>query len=159
MDDLWLHLAESPWWGWYLGGLVLMILEVLAPGIWFIWLGLGALITGGLTHVAGGFAWQAQWLVFILASGCAVFAGRRLLKRSGGDNTLNQRLRLYLNRTAVLENPITQGRGKIRLDGTLWSVQGPDCPAGTVVRVTGLDGTQLVVEPEQLPGPGRKTGE
>ena len=156
MDALWLHLAETPWWAWYLGGIVLMILEVLAPGMWFIWLGLGALVTGGVTHIAGGFAWQAQWVVFILASGVAVFAGRRLFRPSaGGNTTLNRRLQLYLTRTAVLEKPISQGRGKIRLDGTLWSVQGPDCPAGTVVRVTGTEGTYLVVEPEQLPGYGK----
>ena len=159
MDALWLHLAESPWWAWYLGGLAMMILEVLAPGIWFIWLGLGALAAGGVTHIAGGIAWQAQWLVFVLASGCAVFAGRKLFKLSPkSGNILNQRLRLYLGRTAVLDAPIRQGRGKIRLDGTLWSVQGADCPAGTIVRVTGIDGTQLVVEPEPLAAPSPKDG-
>ena len=38
------------------------------------------------------------------------------------------------------------GRGKVRLGDTLWAADGPDCPAGTRVRVTGAAGTVLLVE-------------
>ena len=51
-----------------------------------------------------------------------------------------------IGRTATLEQPIAEGRGRIRLDDTMWSVQGPDLPVGTRVRVTASNGRDLTVE-------------
>ena len=53
-----------------------------------------------------------------------------------------------IGRTATLTEPITEGRGRIKLGDTMWRVTGPDLPAGTQVRVTGADATdlELVVE-------------
>ena len=39
------------------------------------------------------------------------------------------------------------GRGRIRVDDTLWCAEGVDTPAGANVRVTGVRGTVLLVEP------------
>jgi membrane protein implicated in regulation of membrane protease activity len=53
-----------------------------------------------------------------------------------------------IGRTATLAEPISNGRGRIRLGDTLWRVSGPDLPAGAQVRVTGAADTdlELVVE-------------
>ena len=49
----------------------------------------------------------------------------------------------------ALNEPIVNGRGKLRVDDTVWKVEGADCPAGVQVRVTGVDGVMLRVEREQ----------
>jgi membrane protein implicated in regulation of membrane protease activity len=36
--------------------------------------------------------------------------------------------------------------GKIRVDDTTWKIRGEDCPVGTRVEVTGVDGTIFKVE-------------
>jgi hypothetical protein len=48
----------------------------------------------------------------------------------------------------VLEEPIENGFGKVRVGDSLWRVKGGDAAAGTRARVTGTDGFVLVVEPE-----------
>ena len=67
------------------------------------------------------------------------------------DSTLNRRLASYVGRRAEVVQPIVNGKGRIRLGDTLWIVQGKDCPAGTMVTVTGVDGSELVVEFEHNP--------
>ena len=46
----------------------------------------------------------------------------------------------------VVEEPIENGRGRVRLGDTLWAAQGPDLAAGAKARVTKLDGTVVIVE-------------
>jgi membrane protein implicated in regulation of membrane protease activity len=39
-----------------------------------------------------------------------------------------------------------RGNGKARVGDGYWKVRGPDLPAGSAVRVTGVEGTVLIVE-------------
>ena len=50
-------------WGWIVLGLVLVGGEMLAPGVFLLWLGLAALLTGAAVGLTG-LAWQGAWLVF-----------------------------------------------------------------------------------------------
>lgn len=141
---------EPDWWNWYLAGIVLVVLEILVPGVWIIWFGIGALLTGIATHACGGLAWPVQFVLFIIFSCGSVFLGRYLLARSSPREQpqLNQRLLLYMDRVTALTQPIVDGRGKVQFDDTLWSVKGPDLPMGTKVRVIGAEGVYLLVRPE-----------
>ncbi len=40
------------------------------------------------------------------------------------------------------------GRGSVSSGDTIWRVKGPELAAGTRVKVVGVDGTVLKVEPE-----------
>lgn len=129
-------------WTWILAGLALAGLELAAPGIFLIWLGLAALATG-LVAALVPLPWQAQVLLFAgLAVAAVLLAGR--LGRSH-VRTLNRADRGLVGREGPLADPIRDGAGRIRFDDTLWRVTGPDLPAGTRVRVTGIDGTVLRV--------------
>jgi len=139
-------LAIGPW-GWVIAGLLLMGLELLAPGAFMVWLGLAALVTGLLLFVVD-MPVEATLVVFAALAVLAVLVGRRLVgpSRQQGESALNDRAAKLLGRTFVLEEPIREGRGRVRVDDTLWRVEGPDLPAGAQVRVTGLDGMLLRVE-------------
>ena len=54
-------------WDWLIAGGVLLVMEVLAPGVFMLWLGLAALLVGGVSLVVD-WPWQAQFIAF------AVFA-------------------------------------------------------------------------------------
>ena len=98
----------------------------------------------------GWWIWQVQWLLFAVLSIAAVLVGRRLVlsnARKTDEPFLNQRAQSLVGRTATLDQPIAEGRGRIRLDDTMWSVQGPDLPTGTRVRVVASSGRDLTVEP------------
>jgi membrane protein implicated in regulation of membrane protease activity len=139
-------------WGWWALGLLLLAAEVVAPGMFLVWIGIAAILTGAVSLLlweASFWVWQVQLVCFALLSVLAVFAGRRLMARTAetsDEPLLNQRGARLIGRTAVLEKPIAEGRGRIRLDDTTWTVSGPDLPAGTRVKVTGSNGGQLTVE-------------
>ncbi|MBN9055609.1 NfeD family protein [Shinella sp. PSBB067] len=140
-------------WAWWVLGIVLLILEVLLPGVFLVWIGIAAILTGALSLALWGeafWAWQAQWVVFAVLSLVAALVGRRIVSTRGQSSDqphLNQRGQSLVGRTATLEQPIAEGRGRIRLDDTMWSVQGPDLPVGARVRVTASNGRDLTVEP------------
>jgi len=52
----------------------------------------------------------------------------------------------HIGQALVLEAPINNGTGSIRLGNRQWKVRGPDLPAGVRVRVTGVDGTILLID-------------
>ena len=52
----------------------------------------------------------------------------------------------HIGQALVLEQAIQNGMGRIRLGNREWSVRGPNLPAGTKVRVTGVDGSVLLVD-------------
>ena len=141
------------WWHWAVAGLVLVALEIVAPGVFLLWIGLGAIVTGVIVAAAGIESWEIQCLVFVPLAFAALFLGRKYIHKAAPseDTTLNRRLASYVGRRAEVAQAITGGKGRIRLGDSLWIVQGPDCPAGTMVTVTGVDGSELVVA---LDGPG-----
>jgi len=63
--------------------------------------------------------------------------------------TLNRRGAQYIGRTFTLDEPIANGIGKIRVDDSTWKIEGTDCPAGSKVKVVGIDNTVLKVEAAQ----------
>ena len=136
-------------WGWVILGLVLIGGEVLAPGIFLLWLGLAALLTGAVVGLVD-LGWQTAALVFAGLSLVAVFTGRLLTRRKGEEpdaaTGLNDRGRRLIGRVFRLEATMTGGEGRIRIDDSSWRVTGPELLAGSEVRVVRVDGATLVVE-------------
>jgi membrane protein implicated in regulation of membrane protease activity len=56
----------------------------------------------------------------------------------------------YIGQVLTLTEGIHDGSGQTRLGSRRWNLRGPNVPAGTRVRVTGVDGTILIVD--RLPG-------
>ena len=140
-------------WNWIILGAVLLAIEILTPGVYLLWLGIAAIVTGLVSFLlwdAAAWSWQVQVLAFLLLSLVSVLIGRRVFPTTGTGDTdeplLNQRERQLVGRTATLEEPITEGRGRIRLGDTLWRVTGPDLPAGARVRVVAAAGGEMTVE-------------
>lgn len=135
-------------WSWLIAGLVLLALEMLAPGMFLLWLGLAALLVG-LLSFAVDLSWQVQILAFALFSLAAVPLWRRIA-RSGGEDIgnayLNRRTEALVGQVFTLEKPIVEGRGTVRIGDTVWRVTGPDMPAGGRVRVVRAEGANLSVE-------------
>lgn len=142
-------------WNWMVLGIILLVLEIVLPGVFLVWIGIGSLIVGVISIFAwesGFWTWQTQVLLFLVLSVASAFAGRRLAgprKDDSDQPLLNRRGDQLIGRTATLAEPIRNGRGRIQLGDTLWRVSGPDLPAGTRVRVTAVAETELglVVEP------------
>nr|WP_246732850.1 NfeD family protein [Methylobacterium sp. BTF04] len=124
--------------------MALMGAELALPGVFLLWFGLAALVTG-LEIAMIPMPWQAQLVMFaILAVGFVVLAVRR---QKGQPNALNRGAHGLIGREVRLDQPIADGLGRLRIDDTLWRVAGADAPEGARVRITGVAGTVLLVEP------------
>ncbi|CDN95574.1 NfeD family protein [Agrobacterium tumefaciens] len=139
-------------WSWWIVGFILLAAELVAPGVFLIWIGLAALVIGALSLFfweAAFWAWQLQFVLFAALSIIFALLGRRYFGRNrdtSDEPFLNQREASLVGRTATLQEPIVEGRGRIRLDDTWWSVNGEDMPAGTRVRIAAARGRTLVIE-------------
>ncbi|HVV39707.1 MAG TPA: NfeD family protein [Nitrobacter sp.] len=143
MTDMFVSLGT---WNWLIFGLLLMGLELLAPGVFLFWLGLAAFLAGVLSFVFHP-SWQMQILLFAVFAIAAVPLWRRLARPKPGANSafLNKRADALVGRVCTLEKPIVDGRGTVRIDDTIWRVAGPDAPAGSRVRIVQADGASLTV--------------
>jgi len=134
-------------WDWFIAGGVLLVLEILAPGVFMLWLGLAALLVGAISLVVD-WPWQAQFVAFAVFAIAAIPVWRRLSRGTRTDQPfLNRRAEAFVGRVFTLEKPIVDGTGTIGIDDTVWRISGPDTPAGSKVKVTRVDGAALHVEP------------
>ena len=134
-------------WAWVIGGLILLGLEILAPGNVFVWFGVAAMITGGFALLTD-FGWQVDGLLFVVLAVVLVIVGRRFFARAGAPSEqpfLNQRAMKQIGTLHVLGDPIVAGHGRVHIDDTNWRVTGPDLPSGTRVKVVSADGAVLGV--------------
>jgi len=139
------------YWHWLLLAVVLLILEVFSPGVFAMWLGLAAGLTGLVLLLQPTLDWQTQLVLFGVAGVVFALLGHRLVNRRltpSDEPHLNRRGEQYLGRVFTLDNPIVNGQGKVRVDDSTWKIRGTDTPAGQRVRVSGVDGVVLLVERE-----------
>lgn len=135
-------------WNWWILGILLLVAELVVPGVYMLWFGLAALAVG-LLSFAVDIGWQAQIVAFGVLSVIAVAASRFVARSRPGDGEapfLNERTIGLVGRSFELADPIVGGSGRIIVDDTLWRVHGPDMPVGTRVRVVRADGAHIVVE-------------
>ncbi len=146
-------LQSLTYWHWLAFGVLVMLLEVLAPGVIFLWLGISAILTGLALAAIPSMAWEVQIILFAVLSVLAVVTGRRFVaaKQEPTDHPLlNQRGRNLVGTYHTLDLATSGGRGRVRIGDSVWrlkvSPSGNDLSAGTRIRVVEVDGTTLVVE-------------
>lgn len=145
----------DPHWWWFAAGLLLAALEMVAPGVYLIYLALAALVTGVLV-LLGDPPVTMQLVSFVFLSLIFAFSAKRWLRDKpieSSDPLMNNRAGRLVGQTAVVTQAITDGEGRIRVGDGEWLASGPDCPAGTRVRIAGANGACLAVEALALTGP------
>lgn len=140
--------ASLGFWDWFIAGGLLLVLEVLVPGVFMLWLGLAAMLVGAIS-IFVDWSWQAQFIAFAIFSVAAIPLWLRLSMQVGATTDqpfLNRRAEALVGRIFTLEKPIVDGSGTIPIDDTVWRITGADAPAGSRVKVVGIEGTALHVE-------------
>lgn len=137
-------------WYWWALAAVLLVCEMLLPGVVFLFLAIGAAASGLLLLLAADLSLELQLGVFAVVAVVSAVGLRRSLRRlqtRTPNETLNARGESLVGQVFVLDQPILAGRGRIKLGDGSWSVTGPDMVAGAKVRVAAVSGTELRVEP------------
>jgi membrane protein implicated in regulation of membrane protease activity len=138
------------YWHWLILAALFAVIELAAPAMVCLWFAVAALGVALLAWLFPALAWEYQGFLFALLAIGGVAFGRLVLARprpAPGEPHLNRRGESHIGRLFTLDQPIVDGRGRLKVDDTVWLVEGPDLPAGTRVRVSGARGTLLTVEP------------
>ncbi|WP_045728045.1 NfeD family protein [Xanthomonas sp. GPE 39] len=135
------------------GALALLLFgaEALVPGAFMLWMGLAAAVVFLVVLVVPGMPLLLQIGAFVVLSFVAMQVYRtwfRARGRGSDQPLLNRRAEQLIGRCVTLDQPIQAGRGRAKVDDAFWVVGGPDLPAGSAVRIVGVDGMTLLVQAE-----------
>ena len=138
-------------WTWWVLGLILLGFELILPGIFLLWVGASAMVIGAISFALWGspiWPWQVQMTLFAILAVLSSYMGKKFYADRQGDSDeplLNQRTQALIGRKADLEEPITNGRGRIKLNDSIWMIEGPDLEAGQTVEVVAANSNRLTV--------------
>lgn len=144
------ELLAVPGLTWLIIAAVLAIAELLAPGVFLVFIAAGAAVTGLITLLVPAFGLVFEVLLFVAASAAAVAIGRRWYRRNpvpSEDPLLNDRVARLIGQVVTVVEPIASGQGRVKVGDGEWLASGPDAPVGAQVRITGARGALLDVEP------------
>ncbi len=142
-------LDQVVFWHWWMLAGLLLIFELTAPAFFFLWLGIAAAAVGLILLVFPSIGLETQLVLFSIASVVSIIIWRKYRESrplKTDQPNLNRRGHQYIGRVFSLSNPIINGEGKVTVDDSTWRVKGPDLPAGTSIKVTGVDGVIFTIE-------------
>ena len=117
-------------WNWFISGGVLMALELLAPGVFMLWLGLAALAGRAVSFARRSVLAGADPDVRGVRGRRDPAVAALRAQQQGGEpeqSVSQPRADALVGRVFTLEKPIIDGVGTMRIDDTVWRVAGPDC--------------------------------
>lgn len=131
---------------WLVGGVVLLVAEVLLPGVFMMWLGLAGIGTGLVVlALEPGLGWQVA--AFGMFAGVSLGVGLHL-RRKAHVPVLNTAQAGLVGRSARVLSA-EAGALRVRIGDSDWSARlahGTAAPAeGAVLRVVGVDGVTVIV--------------
>jgi membrane protein implicated in regulation of membrane protease activity len=136
-------------WYWWVLALAFLVIEILAPGFFFLWMAISGFITGVMVWLIPAISMEVQIFVFSILSVVTITGWRFYGKKHPIESDhplLNKRGVQYIGRVFNLYEPIKNGQGKIKVDDSIWKVHGEDCDINTRVKVTACRGTVFDVE-------------
>ena len=146
-------LPIDPEWLWLIGGVLLLIAELIAPGFFLVFIG-GAAIATGVISMLVPLSLPLQLAIFAaLAYLSARIGGRRAYAMKfdySPDPFLNDRVKRLLGRVVVATQPIDSNGGRVRVGDSEWSARGGPAAVGDRVRIVDIEGNCLKVEPEHV---------
>jgi len=146
-------LDQVQFWYWLVAAVVMIVIEMLLPAAYFLWMGISAFIVGLILFVVPDLHLLIQVIIFGVLSVVTLVLYKKHKKSNPTVNdepNLNRRGEQYVGRTFTLEEAIVNGVGKVKVDDSIWKVRGLDMPVGMKVRVLSVDGTVFNVESETL---------
>jgi membrane protein implicated in regulation of membrane protease activity len=132
---------------WLVGAIILLILEVFTGTFVILWVGVAAAIAGVFAFLDG--AWL-PWLVFVVASAVLLWVSRPLAHKLRGHAPAKTNVDALIGQHGVVIETIdpVANVGRVRVQSDQWRARAEEViEAGQKVRIVGITGTTLKVEP------------
>ncbi len=148
IDYTWM--SDNAHWLWLSISVLLLVGEMLIPGVYLLWIGLAGVITGAVAWAAPGLGFEGHGLIFAFLGAVSIYIGHRYFYSAGEvepDQAVNVAGQDHIGQIYVVAKAIENGRGQVSVRDGLWLAEGKDMSVGDKVRVISVEGTVLIVEP------------
>lgn len=137
-------------WHWWILACLVLVLEMLLPGIIFLWLSVAAAAAGFVVLLVPDVSVELQLIAFGVFSVLSFVIGRRFFRpaRSGAqEEDVSSTRSSLVGKTTVLTEKTTNGRVRQNVYGSSWVLKSDEeLVEGQKVRVCGIEGSTLLVE-------------
>lgn len=134
---------------WLIAGILLLALELMAPGVFLVFIGAAALATGAFTLMFD-LALAPQLGLFALYTAVSVYVGKKIYARpvhDESDGMLNERGAQLIGRKVTVVRAIGDGDGRVKVGDSEWNARGDfSAEPGDKVVISGIEGNCLIVE-------------
>lgn len=142
-------LADWGVWHWLILGFVLLIAEILVPGVFLLWWGLSAIVIAVITKLIPTL--PLSFLAVMYAVIASIFSiiwwryqhGKDQIDQS--QSVLNQRDHAMIGAQGKVLEIGENGIGRGAFGDTTWRIQGRDLAVNDIVQVTAVDSITLKV--------------
>lgn len=134
-------------WGWAIAAAVLAGLELLAPGVFLVWLGTAAAATAVIVGLSGVDV-PVQLMLFAALSIVSVVLARNYFpyEPASTDPALNRRGDRLIGTVVPVVEAFQNGHGRVQVGDSPWAAHGPDLPLGARATIIAVNGNTLEVE-------------
>lgn len=137
-------------WHWLILGFGLLIVELLIPGVFFLWWGLSALVMAAVMYFIPTLSLTALSIAYaVLALVLSLCWWKYQYGKDREDQSqtsLNQRDHAMLGCRGTVEEMSNNGIGRGHFGDTTWRIQGMALQIGDVIEVERVDGITLLVK-------------
>lgn len=134
-------------WIWLGTAAVFAVAEIFTAGFFLLPFAVGASAAFVLAYIDVGGGWQ--WLSFIVLSVVSLWGLQRFVRKDDEQHAVGANR--FVGKPAMVLEEIDRlrGTGRVRMETEEWraTTEGGVIAAGTQVRVTGVVGSRLIVEP------------
>ena len=150
MFEIFSWMTEEVHWLWWSAGVLLLAGEMILPGVYLLWIGLAAVVTGGAAWLMPGLGFEGHGLIFAALAAISVYIGNNYFYKKRleeePEQSVNTRGAKHVGKIYVVADTFENGRGHVNVGDSRWLAEGLDAQEGDKVRVIAVEGTVLMVE-------------
>ena len=137
------------WLIWLILAAIFIVAEMMTPGFFLLWFGIGALVAAILAYLRFNPIWQ--WTTFLVVSTVLLAFSRRFAEKFSAKQPPGIGANRLMGKEGIVKEEIDQvkGTGNVRVEKDDWradSSNGEIIAAETKIVVVRVEGTHLVVE-------------
>lgn len=143
-----MELFSNPALIWFIVGVVLLLLELIIPGLFILFFGLGAIVTSICVFLFDP-SLTMQFLIFSITSVLSlVFLRKVLMQKMYKKNRVDPDEEFIGNMATCIGAIEKDGEGKVEYKGTNWTATSTSAvQPGQKVKIINKEGLRLIVEP------------
>lgn len=135
---------------WFTIGIMLIIIEMILPGMFLMWFGISSIIVG-IIAVMIPIEINTALILFSVISVLLVIVVILVMRKvapssqSTVTHNLNQaRGSELIGATFTLDSDVMNNSGKLNIGDSIWLIKGPNAIAGTHISITSIENNTLI---------------